>query len=293
MEGRKIGVYYYPWFKLGYGTPASHWSHDMVNMVRHKPTLGYYDSGSDTVIAQHMAWIRDTGGMDFVIVSWWPAESYITSNADKVVTKIKSMTGLQVCILLEGYAGGDTAQWQEAADHVYNNWVIDNSKYFNYEDHPAFTEKPLLLIYPTDQVKGSFTDARFVVRWLLSQPYASQNTEGVWAYDGEPGMYGGLWEKTNGAGITMNVTEQCPILPGRSDLPCVRYGKFWYASFLPRNVYVFEDMWKKAMGYPVDIITVTSFNEWHEETCLEPCEAWGTEYLSVIRRMGGICAEIT
>jgi hypothetical protein len=42
----------------------------------------------------------------------------------------------------------------------------------------------------------------------------------------------------------------------------------------------YDTMWQRAIGAGPDMVTVTSYNEWHEGTQIEPARAVGTPYLS-------------
>ena len=42
----------------------------------------------------------------------------------------------------------------------------------------------------------------------------------------------------------------------------------------------YDSMWQAAIGSGADAVTITSFNEWHEGTQIEPAARHGATYLS-------------
>jgi hypothetical protein len=55
---------------------------------------------------------------------------------------------------------------------------------------------------------------------------------------------------------------------------------------VPRSVNGFEKFCQMAKQYAdprIKMVMVTTFNEWHEGTSVEPAEEWGTAYLEVVR----------
>lgn len=57
--------------------------------------------------------------------------------------------------------------------------------------------------------------------------------------------------------------------------------------YLPRDVDFFEDYWDIAHSYlePArswNMVMITSFNEWHEGTQIEPADEYGLDYLRIV-----------
>ncbi|MFC1999134.1 glycoside hydrolase family 99-like domain-containing protein [Chloroflexota bacterium] len=52
---------------------------------------------------------------------------------------------------------------------------------------------------------------------------------------------------------------------------------------LHRSVEFFEQLWDLATSYDPEMVMITSFNEWHEGTQVEPGEGYSTSYLQVLQ----------
>lgn len=259
----KVGAFYYIWYGApagGYG--SSHWSDNTYNIVVFEPRLGYYRSSDPTIIDQHIQWAKEAG-IDFFLASWWSDQPYMTTNMGLLLERCVA-SQFQTAVMIEGHTGGDTAAWQADADHVYANWASSPA----YFQHDA---KPLLALYPTDQTRGTYTDARFTLRWLIGGTLTLAADE--WGYWWDPPQQWG-----NG--------EQSSVIPGFDNRGLMRSGAR-PSDYKYRSLATYEDYWRIVRGYAPQIVLICSFNEWHEGTSIEPCDEWGTEFIEATKRLGG------
>lgn len=258
----KVGAFYYLWYgnpNGGYG--SSHWSDNPFNAVVFTPKLGFYRSGDQSVIDQHIDWAK-AAGIDFFLASWWSNEAFITTNLSLLLARCAAKGGLKAAVMVEGHNGNDTAGWQADANYIYNNWA-SHSAYFQYEG------KPLLVLYPQDQKKGTYTDARFTIRWMVAGGESSPD----WGYWWDPPKQWG-----NG--------EQSSVIPGFDNRGLARSGAR-PSDYKYRSLSTYEEYWRIVKGYGPEIALICSFNEWMEGTAIEPCDEWGLEFIQATKRLSG------
>lgn len=275
-----VGCYYYLWYEAGWGT--KHWGGGTAEAIRVKPKLGWYDSGDPAVIAKHIEWMKQAG-MDFVILSWWwdrgggTPDPVTDTNCKKFRDALPD--DLKFCVLVEGIE--QSGMTEEIADYVNDNFV----------DHPLyldFKDKPLVLLY-SPGVPGVFTDERFTIRWLTD----NMNVDNEWYYwRPTPGRAGARDDYVFPDGNIGTIAEQTSPCPGFNDWGKVRIGALPFGHFQKRTTIGYEEFWRAIMGFGVQVATVVSFNEWHEESCIEPCApgergGWGEEYIRLTRFYSG------
>src|ERR687888_2442436 len=80
-------IFYYPWYKAA--PNYVHWNFGgpdpSLNIESSSyPSMAAYDGTSATVLAQHMAWIKQAG-LDALAVSWWGPNSPEDQNTPAVL----------------------------------------------------------------------------------------------------------------------------------------------------------------------------------------------------------------
>ncbi len=291
----KVGAFYYPW----YGTPSFdrawvHWTqngHTPPEDIAsdYYPALGAYSSSDPVVIAQHMNWLRQAG-VGVIIVSWWGKDS-VTDRAIPLILQIAEKYGIKVTFHIEPYSGRSAAG------------LVDDIKYLykQYGNSPAFFRSTSRSSYSSSQQpKGMF----FV--WCIQSPGTCGDqlvTPGYWqkALDeihtlSEPtllianstdvdsisgGQFDGLYNYStlhlSGQGGYFDWAGTLP--PGALYVPSVIPGfsakRVGYSAdtYVPRDDgSTYNAQWTDALGAGLvpDMVTITSFNEWHEGTMIEP-----------------------
>jgi glycoprotein endo-alpha-1,2-mannosidase len=292
----KVAAFYYPW----YGNPAVdgqwiHWEQAGYQPPKsissdYYPTLGAYSSRDPAVVAQHMAWLRQAG-IGVIIASWWGSGSN-EDNAVPLILKMAERYGIKVAFHIEPYQG-------RTADGLVSDIKYINQKYGN---SPAFFLSTASTPYsPGTQPKGMF----FVWCTLFAgqgqcgnQPVQADYWQKAldeihalpqgglviadrlqpgWINDGH---FDGLYNY-----ITLNLDEEggfgwAQSLPmGALYIPSVMPGNSARRVGYPESTYVarldgqtFSEQWTAALGTGVqpEMMTITSFNEWHEGSMIEP-----------------------
>jgi glycoprotein endo-alpha-1,2-mannosidase len=290
----QVGAFYYPW----YGNPDTdgewiHWSdnsHTPPTDITsdYYPALGAYSSNDPGVVAQHMAWLR-RAGVGVIIVSWWGQQGSREERPVPVLLQMAERYGIKVAFHIEPYSGRTADKLVSDVNYLYDK----------YGSHPAFFLSTASSRYsPGDQPKPMF----FV--WAIGSP--DSNTAPVEA-DYWQGAMDAIHAMPQGALVIANTLQGSWITGGHFDglynyatLHLDRDGGFaWANSLPPDSLYIpsvipgfsavrigyasdtfvprqdgntYTDQWSAALGTAIQpvMVTVTSFNEWHEGSMIEP-----------------------
>ncbi|RZV47450.1 MAG: hypothetical protein EX267_01160 [Acidimicrobiia bacterium] len=291
----RVAAFYYPW----YGDPDSygewwHWDNpqgpeppsDIAS--DYYPVLGAYSAIDPTVVAQHFAWLREAG-VGVVVSSWWGrgAQGIREDEAVPVLLDLAERYGIRVAFHIEPYSGRSADSVVEDVEYLYAK----------YGDHPAFFRSTARTGWSDDdRPKGLF----FV--WNAASPDPESEPVGAkyWqpAIDEIHGLPdGGLviadqpkhWWVLNGHfdGLYQYATpESSPSFDWARTLPS---DALYIPSVIPGfsaqqmgydpSTYVDRDggdtyrrQWEAALGAGIEphMVSITSFNEWHEGTQIEP-----------------------
>ncbi|MCX5638175.1 MAG: hypothetical protein NTX52_10875 [Planctomycetota bacterium] len=298
----KVMTFYYPWYgnPRGPGGAGStvHWGRiDEVNKnieaSTHYPALGAYDSHDPNVIDQHCRRAKRANN-DTLIVSWWGHGDY----SDRALPKILDgcqRHGLAATIYYETIPRPQNPQ--SAADDITK--VLEK-----YGKHPAFLKvsgKPVVFIYGRTLQEMGLSDWRKAIEIIntnykggfvaigdqFSQDAArtfagvhTYNTAGSlrnlspetarkWAVEKYPS-----WVKlADGAGKICAIT----VIPGYDDTkirkPGLSVGRY--------DGELYRVQWEEAIKADPHWILVTSFNEWHEGSEIEPSTEYKEQYIDL------------
>ncbi len=297
----EIGIFYYPWYQNP-ETDGGWWHWDGFGdqayappeniQSDYYPLLGAYSSFDPAVVDQHLAWMK-AANIDVVISSWWGINSPENA-AIPLILETAARHDLKVAFHIEPYTG-------RTADSLISDVAYINQ---TYGSHPAF--------YRTNQTSrwNSSTQNKGVFFvWLISAPdfesdpvepdywlravdtiHQSQSggmvianaTESRWL-DG--GHFDGLYNYATVQPADESTFAWSTNLPiGAWYVPSVLPGFVGERSnidiALPReNGQSYRDQWSAALETPVEpfMLTITSFNEWHEGSSIEPAAKSGPQ----------------
>lgn len=297
---RLIGAHYYTW----YG-PANHWSNGYTG----EPTLGEYDSQDSTVIMQHVDWAA-TSGIDWFNTTWWGPDSYSGRTLENHVAPVLAGTDVEFSVLYEpngrfddNESGVDfddrTNRERLAADleHIAAE-LVTTPNYLHIDGNPV------LYVYIahtfTGDVTGAFRDAQTQAgtEFYLIGDYGrtAQLPAPIFDAVSPYNMYRPVEAVTDGfANDVAHAYEGWSRLSQEADfdfIPLVLPGFDNTAAagvpdgqpVLHRSPERYRDLCTIARRYMSDareMALITSFNEWHEYTSIEPGETFGTTYLHI------------
>ncbi|MFJ4685395.1 ThuA domain-containing protein [Streptomyces sp. NPDC088789] len=275
-----VHLFYYPW----YGSPAvnggyRHWQQGgrtPPNDVGADlyPTLGAYDSGDfDGAVARHMEWVERSGA-GVIVYSWWGRGSYEDRLARGVLDAAEER-GVEVAWHLEPYAGRTAAS--TVADIQYINST--------YGDHPAFYRsdehggKGAYYVFQSldipdwtalDQVTGSS-----IVLAQTTDTTKIAHFSGMYTYDGIAGATAPGWKQAGDHARANGLIWSPSVAPGYLDDRAVPGNTTPTVARADGAAY--DRQWNNALdpaiGGDPTWVSVTSFNEWHEGSSIEPADS--------------------
>ena len=294
-----VAAFYYPWYR----TPDvdarwDHWGegqfHPPLDIASdYYPVLGAYSIADPAILAQHFAWLREAG-VGVVISSWWGQRSY-EDQAVPLILDVAERYGVKVAFHIEPYGGRTADRLVSDIQYLYSH----------YGDHPAFYRTTASSRWSPDaRSKGLF----FV--WAIRVPDTSSAE--VEATYWQPAL-DAIHDLPDGGLVIANTTESDWVdgghfdglynyatlhLDERNDFSWARGlpPDAWYApsvipgfsarriryppeDFDPRdNGATYAEQWEAALSTGVQpaLVTITSFNEWHEGTQIEPAAIGAT-----------------
>ncbi len=257
-----VSIFYYPW----YGTPGRdgqyvHWlqnGHSPPGDIasNYFPARGVYSSSDPVVIRSQMDQIK-SGGVDEVIVSWWGVGSAEDKRLAAVLAAARR-DGLSVAAHLEPYSGRSVTS--VVADIGYLRTLgIKRFYVFQPLDFPSSEWAPA-----NDSLEG----VQVFAQTALAGAAAASHFDGIYTYD----------VLTYGAGIFARLCAQAHAvhllcLPSVGPGYDARRATGDTRLKLRRDGATYDSMWHAAVRAHADGITVTSFNEWHEGTQIEPASS--------------------
>lgn len=291
---RQVLTFYYPW----YGNPrvSGRWAHwqgpngeaPRQSPMLDRPTLGLYDSHDPAVIATHVAQAK-AAGITALVVSWWGIGSH-EDQAMPLILAAARRAGLRVTAYLEqqkdgavGAArdvayllktyGGDPA-WLRAERRPVLFLYLQALRDLPARDWRRAAGEAFLVGDVSPREAGDFAAwAPFMdgIHVYVLAPYVkgmspAQMTD--WADRTYP-----VWRRMIGDRLfcaTVIPGFDDTRVPGRSPpRPTVaRAGGATYRA-----------LWDAAIRHDADWVVVTSFNEWHEGSEIEPSREYGDRYL--------------
>ncbi len=294
---KKVLAFYYPW----YGTPqtSGRWVHwKQVDAPRrrianstHFPVLGAYDSHDPAIVERHIRWAKQAG-IDALIASWWQPNDF-HDRAFPLLLKTAQQHGIEVTAYFETVPNGKRTQALE--DVLY---LLEH-----YGHHPAWLKvggKPVLFVYTravrqidlsgwlwvTTEVERRFPGGAVFIGDELSAP-AAYVFDGIHTYNvtaqtagRNPGQIR-QWADSAFRQIVQIAPRHriacATVIPGYDDSRLDRP--------LPRPITVRHDgqtyrmLWEAAIDANPDWVLITSFNEWHEGSQIEPSVEHGDREL--------------
>jgi len=299
-----VHTFYYPW----YGNPQTdnfyyHWNHQQsVKKGEPKnypggddigadfyPKLGCYSSNSDDGLNAHMQMLR-RAQVGVISTSWWGKDSY----TDRAVPRLLDAAAnhdIKVCFHIEPFPGRNA---QTARDAIV--YIVDK-----YGSHPAFYRygkdkpRPMFYIYDsyltpakqwktilspdgTQTIRNTRYDSVVIGLWVKEHEQAFMtegNFDGYYTYFATDGFtYGSTienwpvlaeWARQNNKLFIPSVG------PGYVDL---RIRPWNNVNTRDRRTGAYYDReFAAAIAVHPQIVSITSFNEWHEGTQIEPAIA--------------------
>jgi hypothetical protein len=273
--GPEVSTFFYPWWgRPPPDGPDDRWRHWAGNgrqppadvASNYYPARGPYSSHDLAVANAQMAEIA-AAGIETVVSSWWGRDSFEDQSLP-VLTAAAAAHGVRVAIHMEPYVDRTTGS-------VGNDILYLNQTY-------GLTDFYVYLAPSTDADAGHWAAMNNRVpglRTMVESGSIASNLNGSFADWAARARFDGIYTydavryNSNDLARVCGTARQERLLCGPSVAP-----GFVAFRLQPNNGTVvnrdaggrYDSMWQGAMNANADIVTITSYNEWHEGTQIEP-----------------------
>ena len=301
LSEKCVFAFYYNWYgNTEFNGKEVHWEHGVIKNADYKgnaddikgkdnlatnfyPELKNYSSTDPKIIARHMSMMAKAK-IDVVVVTWWGPNDF-GSPALQVLFEEATKHEMKVCFHIEPYGG-------RGAESLRAN-IADLTEQFG--SHQAFYRmdgKPCFFIYdsyltPASEwaricrpegdltIRGTELDSKIIGLWVKDKEqdyFLESGLDGFYTYFAAAGFtYGST--PVNWKGM-----QEWAVRNEKIFIPCVGPG-YIDTRVRPWNTVTtrdrengkyYTDMFQAAMESGASYIGITSFNEWHEGTQIEP-----------------------
>lgn len=277
--GRRMLAFYYGWWGLPTG-PAKEWLHwdpqTPESTVTHPPQLGPYDSADPAVIAQHVTWAKQAG-IDTLVLSWWHMYPHQRLLLTRLLDECQRQ-GVTATVYIEVASNPEDLRNQlvDLLTGIGNHpaflkvqgqaVVFLYTRVFEHLDDSGFRRAlaglPVLAI--GDRLEPEWLESLGGLHSYVSFLFASKRMDQM----REARTAARLWDKLTVA----------TVMPAYDDTN-IRFG----GRHLDRDEgRYYAAQW--AAAQPLDWVILTSFNELHEGSEIEPTRAEGMRWLEATRQ---------
>ena len=257
------------------------------------PELGCYSSSDDGTIREHMRQIR-TSGAGVVVVSWYPEGTADQQGipVDRLVPKLLDIAaefGLKVTLHIEPYKNRNERTVRDDAIYIHKRYG-QHSAFYKYKTKDN-RYLPLLYVYdsyhtkPHDWANLLKPDGKYTIRntpydcvmIALMVEFTHKDYIDIGGFDGfftyfavngfTYGSRWNAWSRLKSFAVQTNTIFIPSVGPGYIDTNIRPWN---YANTRSReNGEYYKKSFQAALSVQPPLISVTSFNEWHEGTQIE------------------------
>ena len=300
-----IGAHYYPWY--GADVESRHWNENTeYATVEDLPIEGIYSSDDDAVVTRHLS-LAEEAGLDYLVINLQVSGSGLNPHELRAADLLFDMAAeispdLSLCFMLTC----DRAD----SESIESSLAYLKASFFHRPNHLSLRSKPVLWFFVTEAFIGHFFyrfselfESTRSVHCIASSGFCfSKNLPAHFSefFDGwslysplqisESKKWEAVWNssyrdfvETKGS----NASKVFTICPGFDDTG-LDHSQRLNSEFrtIPRDETGTYDRMQKAcldLRDPADLVVVTSFNEFHENTHIEPSEKTGRRFIEATR----------
>ncbi len=281
-----VTAFYYLWYgTLAHDGAWRHW-----NQLSHRPPediassyypqRGPYSSRDPAVLAAQMTDLRSTG-VGAIAVSWWGQNSWDDQSLAALFAAAEA-AGIRIAFHLEPYNGQTVAS--VASDIRYLVGRFGSSPALLRISRPTSasattTPRPVFYLFAASRLpaadlkaslealRGTADDSIVMIHSPKASSAVRDGGDGVYTYDAmaSPGDFATLVADCRAA----NVICSPSVSPGFDNRNAVATGQQVQDR---QNGARYDAMWQAAISARSEWISVTTFNEWHEGTQIEPAQ---------------------
>jgi glycoprotein endo-alpha-1,2-mannosidase len=254
----KVSIFYYPW----YGNPALdggwvHWiapgapTADIASSFY--PARGLYSSSSPRIVRAQMREIA-AAGVQEVVSSWWGWGSPEDLRLPLVIQEAHA-AGLSVAVHLEPYPDRTIASTEADILHLKQMGI---TRFYVYRPFDLDGSDWL-------ELRSQIDGIQLFAQTSLPGKAARAGFDGIYTYDillfgGD--MFPRICAQAHRVGLQC-LPSVGPGYDATRATPDIR-------TKSRRDGKTYDSMWTAAVASSADGVTITSYNEWHEGTQIEP-----------------------
>jgi glycoprotein endo-alpha-1,2-mannosidase len=297
-----VHTFYYSWYgSPEYDAKYAHWNHQIIPhwkdttwntagaftggdniAANYYPKLGCYSSNDPKIISEHFK-LMQKARIGVCVISWWGMESYGDKSIYKYLEAAQKY-GIKIAFHIEPFY----KSIEELREHLAH--IIDR-----YASHPAIFKsqnKPLFYMYDSYKIKrdewsrllkyngdlsirNTSMDATVIGLWVGKKDgkfFTKSGFDGFYTYFAIDGfVYGSTtsnWQHLSDFASKHDLIFIPSVGPGYIDTR-IRPWNDKNTRSRENGIY-YEKMFRSASKLNPDYISITSFNEWHEGTQIEP-----------------------
>jgi hypothetical protein len=257
-----VGIFYYPWF----GTPQrdgryAHWQQGGMRppaqvASSYFPARGLYSSSDALVVDAQMREIAGAG-VGTVITSWWGRDSPEDRRLPQVIGAARRH-GLTVAAHVEPYRGRTAASVEVDIGYLRGLGISDVYVWAS----------PQLPDAEWAEMNRRVEGVRVFANTNLAGKAAAGGFDGIYTYDVLL-FDGGLFPRLCRQARRLHLLCAPSVGPGYD----ARHATGDPRVKPRREGARYDAMWRGALRSRPDFVTITSYNEWHEGTQIEPARA--------------------
>ena len=266
-----VSIFYYGW----YGTPSStanggwmHWDeggHTPPSDIGSTfyPTRGAYSSTDTAVISAQMAEIA-AAGVNQLVFSWWGQGNY-TDYALNATLPVAAAHGLDVAIHLEPYPGRTASSVASDIAYLMAKGITE---FYIYDTTQISAGNWALLRTQYPSITMFATGGATAMKAGALNPFAlAGGFDGIYTYD--PYNFQGsdflnLCTQARADGLLCAPS----VAPGYDATRATGDTRVRSRN----NGATYDSMWSGAIAAAPDLVSITSYNEWHEGSQVEPAQ---------------------
>ncbi len=315
------GAIYYTWYNdyadVEWDNGMTKWDEGYIT----EPMLGFYSSKDPDVIDLHIK-LAKASGIDYFMIDWWNKHDYLEDTILNHMLQSEEMDGFQFAIMYNSDShlrrnSDDTIDFDSTNMNIFLEDIYYIAQtYFSHPNYLTIDGRPVLFLYQASAYIGNIYEAvatmRNVVGTLGFDVYVIGDLVTYW--QGPEWKLNRFRAKQFDAISTYTMFHNVPDINENWEINVLKRYFGWHimaksigVDFIPNIMPGYNDtavrpeanhpvierdpgMFRLFCDYAVkfarannNMLLITSWNEWHEHTQIEPDRIYRYDYLKVIR----------
>jgi hypothetical protein len=285
IEPAEVSIFFYPWYSVPGVDARAGWRHWEQNKPvppctpttlcppydigsNFYPADGLYSSLDPNVLVRQAQQMRESG-VDTVVSSWWGQGSYEDWNLPGLISTMRA-AGLRLAIHLEPYGGRSPLTVASDLTYLRSLGITDVYIYQADTSGSAADWAPVLAAHPDMRFFAESGNLSSMLSGSFAAYARTAGFDGIYTYDavryGEAEM-----AATCGAARQQRLLCSPSVAPG---FDARRSGSPQLGVTPALGGLRYDTLWKAAFAAGADVVSITSWNEWHEGTQIEPAKPY-------------------